>query len=162
MTVNTLALVGSFIFTVLGLWHLYWALGGSLAKDIAIPEINNIPAFVPSATATLVVGVFLLSFALLVAATAGFVAAPLSGRVLSWLCFALALALFARAIGEFRLVGFFKRVRGSRFARLDTLVYSPLCLLLALIVFLVGSYAQPLSQARPLLSTLGNHDKHTG
>ena len=37
-----------------------------------------------------------------------------------------------RAIGDFKYVGFFKRVRGSKFARMDTLVYSPLCLLLAL------------------------------
>jgi hypothetical protein len=33
---------------------------------------------------------------------------------LSWLSLALALGLLARAIGEFRYVGFFKRVRGSR------------------------------------------------
>ena len=36
-----------------------------------------------------------------------------------------------RAIGDFRYVGFFKRVRGSRFARMDTTLYSPLCLALA-------------------------------
>lgn len=139
MTIGTLALIGSSIFTVLGLWHLYWAFGGSLAKDVAIPEINNNPAFVPSITATAVVGVALLSFGFLVAATAGLVAVPVSGRVLSWFSFALSIALFARAIGEFRLVGFFKRVRGTRFARLDTIIYSPLCLFLSLIVFFVGS-----------------------
>ena len=51
--------------------------------------------------------------------------------VLAWLSYALALGLLARAIGEFKYVGFFKRVRGSRFAQLDSLLYSPLCLLLA-------------------------------
>jgi hypothetical protein len=39
--------------------------------------------------------------------------------------------LLARAIGDFKYLGLFKRVRGSRFATLDTFVYSPLCLLLA-------------------------------
>jgi len=39
-----------------------------------------------------------------------------------------------RAIGDFRHVGFFKRVRGCRFARLDTLAYSPLCTALALLI----------------------------
>lgn len=139
MIVNTFAFIGSIIFTVLGLWHLYWALGGSLAKDIAIPEVNNNPAFVPSVRATVAVGVALLCFAFLVAATAGFVTVPVSGRVLSWLCFALAFVLLARAIGEFRLVGFFKQVRGTRFAHLDTLIYSPLCLFLSFIVYVVGS-----------------------
>ncbi len=60
--------------------------------------------------------------------------------VLSWLSFALAAGLLARAVGEFKYVGFFKRVRGSRFATLDTLVYSPLCLLLAIGVALVARH----------------------
>ena len=46
--------------------------------------------------------------------------------------------LLPRAVGEFRLVGFFKRVRGSGCARLDTFVYSPLCLALAVGIFAVG------------------------
>jgi hypothetical protein len=72
------------------------------------------------------------------AATAGLVEVGLPVRVLSWSCYALALGLVARAVGEFKYVGFFKRVRGSRFARLDTLLYSPLCLLLAVGVTLVA------------------------
>ena len=58
--------------------------------------------------------------------------------VLVWLSYVLAVGLLGRAIGEFRYVGFFKRVRGSRFAKLDTVVYSPLCLLLAVGVALVA------------------------
>ncbi|KAF1023592.1 MAG: hypothetical protein GAK37_03237 [Pseudomonas sp.] len=42
----------------------------------------------------------------------------------------MALILFARAIGDSELVGFFKKVGGSRFARLDTFFYSPLCMAL--------------------------------
>ncbi len=42
-------------------------------------------------------------------------------------------ALFVlRAIGEFRLVGFFKRVRGTAFARWDTALFSPLSLAIGL------------------------------
>jgi len=58
--------------------------------------------------------------------------------VIQWGCFGLALLLLLRAIGDFRLVGFFKTVRGSRFAWLDSALYSPLCLALALGVFLVA------------------------
>ena len=50
----------------------------------------------------------------------------------------MALLLLLRAIGDFHLVGFFKTVRGSRFAWLDSSLYSPLCLALALGVFVVG------------------------
>jgi hypothetical protein len=37
-----------------------------------------------------------------------------------------------RAIGDFNYVGFFKRRRGTRFAHLDTRLYSPLALGLGL------------------------------
>jgi hypothetical protein len=47
----------------------------------------------------------------------------------------LTAAVFAlRAIGDFRYVGFFKRIRDSRFARIDTLAYSPLRGCLALLI----------------------------
>jgi hypothetical protein len=55
-----------------------------------------------------------------------------------WLSYGLALGLLARAVGDFKYVGFSKRVRGTPFARLDTWIYSPLCLLLALGVALVA------------------------
>ena len=80
----------------------------------------------------------LLLCAGLVAATGRLLHLGIAPWILTWLSFALAAGLLARAIGEFKYVGFFKRVRGSRFARLDTWIYSPLCLLLALGVALVA------------------------
>jgi hypothetical protein len=134
-----LALVVVTVFSALSLIHFYWALGGELGKIAVLPEISGRPAFMPSTASTVFVAVGLALCALLVAATANLVGVPLSGKWLRWLAYALAAALFVRAIGDFRLVGFFKRVRDSRFARLDTLVYSPLCLLLAIGVFQVAS-----------------------
>jgi uncharacterized protein DUF3995 len=120
------------VFVVLGVWHFYLALGASSGKGGgAVPSAGGKPLFVPSAAATLAVGVVLILFGVLVAATAGIVPLGVPAPVLRGLCYALALGLLTRAVGEFRYVGFFKRVRGSRFATLDTYVYSPLCLLLA-------------------------------
>jgi hypothetical protein len=45
-----------------------------------------------------------------------------------WLC---ASAFSLRVIGDFRYVGLFKSIRGTRFAHYDTLVFTPLCLFLA-------------------------------
>ena len=118
------------VFIALGLWHFRMAFwpgpGGG-----AVPSVEGKPLFVPSTRATVAVGVVLLLFAGLVAATGRLLEVGASPRLLSWLSLALALGLLARAIGEFRYVGFFKRVRDSRFAHLDTWVYSPLCLALA-------------------------------
>ncbi|WP_423856182.1 DUF3995 domain-containing protein [Acidithiobacillus ferrianus] len=41
-------------------------------------------------------------------------------------------------MGDFRLVGFFKTVTGTRFARLDSTVFSPLCLAMAIGIFVIG------------------------
>jgi hypothetical protein len=125
-------------FALLALFHLYWALGGRSGKSAAIPHVSGRPAFAPSAFATFAVAIGLTLCALLVAATAQWIASPVSAAWLRWLSFALALGLLGRAVGDFRLVGFFKRVRGNAFARLDTLVYAPLCLVLAVGVFYVA------------------------
>ena len=136
---NALPIAVSSIFLVLGLWHFYMALVPSSGKVGAVPSIGSKPLFVPSATATVAVGVVLLSFATLVVATSGILWLGLPRYVLTWLSYGLALGLLARAIGEFKHVGFFKRNRSSRFATLDTFVYSPLCLMLSVGVAMVAA-----------------------
>lgn len=130
------------VFLCLSLVHTYWLFGGRAGLLAAIPERDGQPVFQPSAVATLVVAMVLALCALLIAATAGLVTLPLSQSALAWLTRALAVGLLLRAIGDFRLVGFFKCVRDTRFARLDTTVYSPLCLALAVGSAIVGFGAQ--------------------
>jgi Protein of unknown function (DUF3995) len=131
-----LMLISAFAF--LALVHLYWALGGARGKSAAIPHVHGRPAFRPSSGATLVVAFLLATCALLVASVSGLVSLPVPHTLLAWFTYCVALVLLLRAVGDFRLVGFFKRERGGSFARLDTLIFSPLCLLLALGVFFVG------------------------
>jgi hypothetical protein len=133
------AIVITGTFGLLALLHVFWAISGSRGTSAAIPEIDGRPAFVPSRALTLLVAALLALCALLVAASAGLVIASEPPRWVGWLAFGAALVPFARAIGDFRLVGFFKRVRGTRFAQLDSLVYSPLCLVLAAGVFYVAN-----------------------
>ena len=121
----------SLVFVALAVWHFRMALLPASGASGAVPSVDVRPLFVPSATATVGVGVALLLFAALVAATGGLLDLGTPRRFLAWASLALALGLLGRAVGDFKYVGFFKRVRGSKFARLDTLVYSPLCLLLA-------------------------------
>ena len=135
---TVLALIVGLAFVALALWHFGMALSPGGSSSGAVPSESGKPLFLPSTKATVAVGFVLLLLGFLVAATAGLIEVGLSPQVLSWLSYALALGLLARAVGEFKYVGFFKRVRGSRFACLDTLVYSPLCLLLAVGVALVA------------------------
>lgn len=129
------------VFVVLALWHFRMALApATTSASGAVPSVEGRPLFVPSTKGTVAVGIVLLFFALLVAATGGLLSVFIPQFALVWLSYGLALGLLARSVGEFRYVGFFKRVRGSRFATLDTLVYSPLCLLLAIGVAFVARH----------------------
>ena len=135
---SVVSLIVSAVFVVLALWHFRMALLPGVGAHGAVPSVEGKPLFVPSRAVTIAVGVALLLFAGLVAATSGAIAVGLPQIVLRGLSFALAAGLFARAVGEFKYVGLFKRVSGSRFATLDTFVYSPLCLLLSIGVALVA------------------------
>ena len=124
---------------LLGLIHAYWALGGRIGADAAVPERpgsahagSGRRLFVPSRTATLAVAAALLAAAILVLGCAGAVALPVPYLALRAGVALLAGLLFLRAVGDGCWVGFLKRVRGTRFARLDTWFYAPLCLLLGL------------------------------
>ena len=129
----------STVFILLALWHFYMAAAPASGRSGAVPTVEGKPLFTPSVKSTLAVGVVLLLFAALVAATSGVLSVEPSPSILKWLSYGLAVGLLGRAIGEFNHVGFFKRNRGSRFATLDTFVYSPLCLLLSIGVALVAA-----------------------
>ena len=125
------------VFAVISLVHVYWALGGQWAAVAAVPQVpveglvaTLRPAFKPSGWLTLLVAVVLLAIAALVCLRVGWGVAPVHHKALQWVISVIALLMFARAIGDSHLVGFFKEVKGSRFARLDTWVYSPLCAVL--------------------------------
>jgi hypothetical protein len=126
------------VLSALGLLHVYWGLGGRTASAAAVPEVNGRPAFKPSRLGTLIVAMALFVAAALVATTGRLIPGQPRLPIGRLLTFGLGLVFVARSIGDFRLVGFFKRLRASRFARLDTLVYAPLCLMLGLAVLFVA------------------------
>ena len=68
----------------------------------------------------------------LIVERAGLGPAVIPPSIAYWRAWLVAAAFLGRAIGDFRLVGFFKRVRGSRFAELDTASLSPLCVVVGL------------------------------
>ena len=132
------------VFTCISMVHLYWAAGGKLGSLAAIPQLPGEfargprPAFKPSALGTFLVAMGLVAIALLVCLRAGLYFSAVSHGALQWGISAIALVMFARAIGDSELVGFFKKVGGSRFARLDTWFYSPLCLVLGVGLLVVA------------------------
>jgi hypothetical protein len=86
----------------LALWHFYMAIVPGAGTVVAVPSVEGKPLFAPTRKATFAVGVVLLLFSALVAATAGMISAGLSRITLSRLSYLLAVGLVARAVGEFR------------------------------------------------------------
>src|SRR5260221_7744116 len=122
----------------LGLMHVYWALGGRMGKSAAVPEVNGQQTFIPSRAGTMAVAAALFFAATVVAIAGGLFEAGGFKGIFRILAVGLSATFIARAVGDFRLVGFFKRVRGTDFARLDTAIFAPLCLLLGLAVLFVA------------------------
>lgn len=121
------------VFSALALLHIYWALGGRWAFEGALPTEGGRPLFVPGAGASAVVAIALL----MAAAVCGLHAGVLASGFPSWLprlgVWGVSFVFAARAVGEFRYVGLFKRIRGMVFARRDSRFYSPLCLAISLL-----------------------------
>lgn len=127
---TSLGVAASLVFAVLSALHLFWAAGGRSGLALAIPEEEGAPVFRPSALATVGVAAALALAAVLVAARALANVGGGAGILIQAGCFGVAALFLLRALGDFRYVGAFKKIRGTRFARWDSLVYTPLCLLL--------------------------------
>ncbi|TGL59033.1 DUF3995 domain-containing protein [Leptospira sarikeiensis] len=120
-------LTGCILFLLSAL-HVYWAFGGKIGFLDALPEIEGKPSFMPSTGLTLLVALALLGFGILALWAGGILFIP--NKTSSIFSLLLSLVFFGRAIGDFKLVGFFKRIKNTRFANQDYLYYSPLCVLL--------------------------------
>ncbi len=138
-----IALMLIMIFASLAIIHFYWALGGRRSVNAAIPAFadNQQPLFRPGPLATIIVGLGLLCFAGVIALqmnmiTVSWVPAQ-SVRYISW---GITAIFILRAIGDFKYVGFFKSVKATDFGRMDTQYYSPLCLLISTLIFILHFY----------------------
>ncbi len=119
----------SVIFVSLALFHIYWGFGGKSGSAATIPtKENNKPVINPGPIACFVVGIALLSFAVLVLIKAGIILFDLPDWLLNYGLGVIAAIFLLRAIGEFKYVGFFKKVKTTRFGEMDSKYYSPLCL----------------------------------
>lgn len=133
------------LLTIFGLIHAFWAARGMSGGSAVIPQRAGRPVIRPSRLATLGVAGCLFAAALTLLARLGimrrpaFVPASLPHRG-SW---ALAVIFGLRAIGEFRYVGIFKRVKRTPFARWDTRLFVPLCVIVAAGSALVAASEPP-------------------
>ncbi len=139
ITVMTWAI--SIIFMLLSMFHWYWMVGGTKGAQAAIPSDGSTMLFRPSKLATGTVAGLLLLAAWFVLELGGAVDPMVFPDWLlvygGWI---LSVVFILRAIGDFRWVGFLKRHRGTVFAKWDTMLHSPLCLVIGIgLMIIAGS-----------------------
>jgi hypothetical protein len=139
---NALGILLAVIFTIQGLLHLYWAAGGRLASGVTVPVVGGRRTFNPSPTGTVLVAVAFLIAIFIILGRIGKLGDAIPGWVFRLGTFGIFVIFFLRAVGELKLVGFFKRVRDTPFAYWDTWLFSPLCLVIAVIAFMLA-YTKP-------------------
>jgi hypothetical protein len=124
---NVLAIVTAIVFLGLSALHVYWAAGGRRGIDAVIPTVEGRRTLNPSPLASIVVAVALALAAAIALGATGVLALVAPAWLIRCGLIVLAVVFGARAVGDFRLIGFTKRIKGTQFARLDTRVFAPLC-----------------------------------
>ncbi|MBC7774789.1 MAG: DUF3995 domain-containing protein [Phycisphaerae bacterium] len=129
-----LTMTNAAIFTLLSGLHFYWMLGGNwgLAQALPTTESEGKRMLNPGPLACLGIALGLLGFACYnVSLGIGFMKdRPFWAN--KWVIWAIAGIFLLRAMGDFRYVGFFKKVKNTEFGKMDTKWYAPLCLYLGL------------------------------
>jgi hypothetical protein len=129
------------IFLFLSGINVYWAFGGQWASGAVIPTPDDEQKVImPGIAPTLVVALGLLGFGF----TALIQVMVFNSELPAWLTviqqyglWVIAGIFMIRAIGDFNYVGFFKKIRHTKFAVNDTKFYTPLCFLIGMLSILL-------------------------
>jgi len=119
--------------------HFYWACGGRYGFDASLPaDKSEKKLFIPGFLESSMVGVGLLVFGLFYMMKAGYQPFQMPEVVFKYVGWIIPSIFIIRAIGDFKYVGLFKRIKSTTFAKMDTNFFSPLCVFLGL----AGMYVQ--------------------
>jgi hypothetical protein len=122
------------IFVILAVIHLIWAFDVPWGFDVALPtnehgeRVNN-----PKKSDCVIVGLGLFTFALFYLLRSNIILLDLPFWVFRYGGWVIPSIFIIRAIGDFKYIGFFKKIRNTNFGHMDTKYYSPLCLFIGLI-----------------------------
>jgi len=129
-----IGLILSAVFLCLAGIHFYWGLGGKWGAEVAIPtKADNQKVMNPKLFSCFVVAFGLLGFGLFVFVKSQLFSIELPNWLLNYGLWGLSVLFILRAIGEFKYIGFFKKIKATKFGQMDTKYYSPLCLVIGLL-----------------------------
>ena len=138
------ALAAAVIFAAMAVLHAYWAVGGLWPgrdnESLAQIVVGSAPGTrAPGPGPCWLVAACLAATAFTVLGTSGLLPIPVPPAWLRWAAWAGAIALSLRGLAGFA-VALMQPTRTSPFARLDVILYSPLCLLLSFLTIVAAEY----------------------
>ena len=130
-----IAIILFLIFLFISSIHIYWAFGGNWGSDAVLPtkDDNNTKVLNPSILPTLIVAFGLLGFGLHILIISGLIAFDIPQWLSNYGLWIIASIFTLRAIGDFKYVVFFKKIKLTKFGENDAKYYSPLCLTIAIL-----------------------------
>ncbi|MCB9251889.1 MAG: DUF3995 domain-containing protein [Flavobacteriales bacterium] len=128
------------VLAALGILHLYWLFGGRVSIEYFFPVHSRIrkKSYKPSKLRLLIVALVLFFMSLFFIEQMTSFTKIFTPYSFKWGNRILVVAFTARAFGNFTYLGFTKSFKKGKFAKLDTYLYSPLCLLMALFTYLLS------------------------
>ena len=128
-----LPLLLSTILLVLGLIHFNWAVGGKFGFEQALPTKENGERVLnPKKHDSAIIGFGLISFGIFYLLKSELIALNLPDWIFKYGSWIVPSIFLLRALGDFRYVGFFKKIKATEFGKWDTRLFSPLCLFIGI------------------------------
>lgn len=136
---TVIAIILFLIFLFISSIHFYWAFGGKWGSDAVLPtkDDNNTNVLNPSILPTLIVAFGLFGFGLFILVTSGLITFSTPQWLSKYGLWIIAGIFTLRAIGDFNYVGFFKKIKQTKFGKNDTKYFSPLCLTIGILTIIL-------------------------
>ncbi|PFK31188.1 hypothetical protein COI93_21075 [Bacillus cereus] len=123
--------ISACLLVCISLLHVYWAFGGRWGIKAAIPTKAGEKSFIPGTGMTLLVALLLCVAALLLLLQANLIFSIIPRMIVhfgSWICM---FVFGLRVVGEFNYFGIFKKKTSTYFAKMDSMLFIPLCAFLS-------------------------------
>ncbi|MEQ1554802.1 MAG: DUF3995 domain-containing protein [Ferruginibacter sp.] len=136
---TVIAIILFLIFLFISSIHFYWAFGGQWGSDAVLPTRadNNTKVLNPSILPTLIVAFGLLGFGLFILVMSGLISYNIPQWLNNYGLWIIVSIFTLRAIGDFNYVGFFKKIKHTKFGKNDTKYFSPLCLTIGVLTIIL-------------------------
>nr|WP_299384395.1 DUF3995 domain-containing protein [Allomuricauda sp.] len=132
---DVLAIMLSVVLIFLAVLHFYWSIFGIKDPAAVLPtNLESKSVKSPGKFGAVLVGLVLLGFAFVYINK---VIRYVDYQWLDHVSIGIGITFIIRALGDFKYVGFFKTAKNSKFSALDTRYYSPLCLLMGVLILVL-------------------------